>query len=198
MPDTGARYPWPIILVTVFVVSGVLWLRPENLPSIEYLGYALRTTAWLAFALFLLAYVARPLRQLTGLGQSLVRNRRYLGLAAALVHTIHFGYVVAFLRASDDALGIEVVLFGGLAFVLLWIMALTSNNTSIRVMGANWKRVHAFGMHYIWLIFMQTFFFNLGQSALGPVLFGAGLLALMLRVAAYLQRRRLATTDPSG
>lgn len=56
---------------------------------------ALRVSARLAFIAFLLAYVARPWHELTGRGRWLILYRRYFGLAAALVHTVHFAYIVA-------------------------------------------------------------------------------------------------------
>ena len=64
----------------------------------------LRVTARLAFALFLLEYIARPSAELLCSRLVLVRHRRYLGLAVALVMTVHFGFVWAYLVTSGEKL----------------------------------------------------------------------------------------------
>ena len=160
----------------------------------DRVGYMLRVTARLAFALLLIAYLARPLKQLGVEGTALrwvLRNRRQVGLSMALAHTVHFGYVVAYLQVSGEPLAVVTALFGGAAFVLMWLMAATSNNWSVAQLGHYWKRLHTVGLHYLWLIFMQTF---LSRALTGdPLYVGliiAGLLALGLRSFAWLKRRK--------
>lgn len=153
----------------------------------EHIGLMLRITARLAFVLLLLAYIARPLVQLMGIGRGLLRNRRHLGLSMAFVHTVHFGYVIAHLRHSGEVLEPIVIVFGGLAFVLMWLMAITSNQASRRALGANWRRLHLVGQHYLWLIFMQTFLgvaTSANSSPLYWLLVSLGMSALALRVCA--------------
>ena len=118
------------------------------------------------------------------------RNRRYLGLGAALAHTVHFGYVVVYSMAVDEPQDLVVIIFGGAAFVFLWLMALTSNDLSVRSLGNSWRILHRAGLHYVWLIFMQTF---LGSALVNPMAWpfvGLGLAGLALRVTAWVQRRR--------
>jgi len=186
--------PYAIYATTAAILVIGAWPALQLAPA-DHIGLLLRITARLAFALLLLAYVARPLVQLLsalGTGQlfarQLVRQRRHLGLSMAAVHTIHFGYVVAYLQHSGETLAPIVVVFGGLAFVLMWLMAATSNQAARRRLGANWHRLHSFGMHYLWLIFMQTFVGVAQSDAASPLyyaLVGAGLFALGLRVFAY-------------
>ena len=180
----------PLVGVAAAVIAGALLLHPDYDTVLDYFGYALRVTAWISFSLFMLAYVARPLVQVTGTGQWLVRNRRYLGLGAALSHTVHFGYVVVFSIALDEPQDAVVIIFGGAAFVFLWLMALTSNDLSVRSLGNSWRILHRAGLHYVWLIFMQTF---LGSALVNPMAWpfvGLGLAGLVLRVTAWVQRRR--------
>lgn len=157
----------------------------------EHIGFMLRFTARAAFGLLLLAYIARPLRQLTDKARFLLGHRRYLGLAAALAHTVHFAYVSAYLLTSGEPVLWQTIVFGGMAFVLLWLMALTSNNTAQRRMGRWWRPLHVTGMHYAWLIFMQTF---LG-TAVGTgspwawVMVALGSVALALRLSAWMVQR---------
>ena len=96
----------------------LLGLTPEGSLR-EELGYGLRVSARLAFAALLIAYIARPWRQLTGGGRSLPQHRRYFGLAAALIHTVHFGYIVALFILTDEVLEVTTAIFGGLAYVLI-------------------------------------------------------------------------------
>ena len=150
----------------------------------------------MAFCFLILAYIARPLRTLTGRGGVLVRNRRYLGLAMAAAHTLHFYYVVESLALSEEPLALVTAVFGGLAFVLMWLMAITSNNRSMRLLGRNWKRLHTLGMHYLWLIFMQSFAGRVAGE--DPYFIYAGLTlmgvaALLLRLAAALRQRAMRT-----
>jgi DMSO/TMAO reductase YedYZ heme-binding membrane subunit len=168
----------------------LLWLSPVG-DLREELGYALRVSARFAFFALLLAYIARPWQQLTGSGRWLLRHRRYFGLAAALTHTVHFGYIVALYVLTDEVLEAVTAVFGGLAYVMIWFMALTSNRASQQRLGTWWSRLHRFGMHYLWLIFMQSF---AGRAiAEGDSLYvaiaAAGLAALMLRIAASLRQR---------
>lgn len=183
------------ILTAAIVAFGVpLVLAANQYSGIDYYGYGLRVTARVAVAFFLLAYVARPAVQMLGVGRWLVRHRRYLGLAAALTHTVHFGFVVAHDRVTDQPADWITWLLGGLAFVLFWVMAVTSNDTSVRALGAWWRRIHRFGMHYIWVVFFNTY---LG-AALGaggwywvfPVALTGGLL---LRAAAFARQRLMRT-----
>ena len=78
-------------------------------------------------------------------------------------------------------------------------MALTSNRASQRRLGANWARLHRFAMHYLWLIFMQAFagvaiaegdplYIAIAAARLRGCA-AAGLMALMLRIAASLRYR---------
>lgn len=159
--------------------------------SLEHIGYMLRVTARLAFFMLLLAYVARPLRQLSGQGVGLMRARRYFGLSAALSHTVHFGYVCAYLLVSGEPIDWTTVVFGGAAFVFMWLMALTSNHKAQRAMGAWWRRMHLVGMHYVWFIFMQTFVgVALSASSVwAQAMSVAGLVALGLRASAWLSQR---------
>ncbi len=191
---TFSQLPWREVVIgsSALLLVGSYLLMPEQADAI---GYMLRVTARIAFAFLLLAYVARPLVVLTGYGRWLVRQRRYLGLAMALAHTVHFGYVVAFFVSSGEPLEWITIVFGGLAFVLMWLMAATSNNASVRRLGKSWKRLHAFGLHYLWLIFMQSFVgrvFVDDPDMIYLLLSIAGLAALVLRIAAYFVSRRTA------
>lgn len=189
---------WLIIGSSVFLTALVLLSHPPYTNPLDYIGYALRVTAWLAFSYFLVAYVARPLVTVyeqgwpRRFGVFALRNRRYFGLAAAYVHTIHFGYVAVFLLRPEVAVEFLTVLLGGTAFLLLWAMALTSNTRGLRTLGPRWKWLHRTGMHYLWVVFAYTLFGSVGLSFVSSLLFAAALLAALLRFAAWRQTRAAA------
>lgn len=189
------RLKWPILASAVLLTVATLVSHPPYRDPADYIGYALRTTAWLSFAYFIAAYSARPLRSVfeTGtlhrLGDRLLRNRRYLGLAAAFVHTIHFGYVVVFVLSNPGGTGLEVLIFAGIAFASLWLMALTSNRWGLRTLGPRWRWLHRFGMHYVWLLYTFTLFGGFGLSLISSLLFVTALLAAGLRLLAWRDMR---------
>jgi DMSO/TMAO reductase YedYZ heme-binding membrane subunit len=99
--------------------------------------------------------------------------------------------VVAFLQNSGQALELVTIIGGGLAFFLTWVMALTSNNTSQRVLGIWWGRLHTFSIYYVWLIFMNTFIGVLltENNVLYIGIVAAGLVAVSLRIAVRVTQR---------
>lgn len=185
---------WPILAAAIVAFGVPLVMAVDQYAGIDYYGYGLRVTARVAVAFFVLAYIARPMVQVLGTGQWLVRHRRYLGLAAALTHTVHFGFVVAHDNVTDQPADLLTWILGGLAFVLFWMMAVTSNNTSVRRLGVCWRRLHRFGMHYIWLVFLNTYlgaaFGAGGWYWIFPVALIGG---LALRIAAFVRQRAMRT-----
>lgn len=164
-------------------------------------GLAARYTVRVSFPLFLLAYLARPLARLWRHDASrwLLRNRRYLGLSFALAHTIHLAAFTALFVHLGVAPGIETLIGGGGAYLVMFLMAATSNNASLRTLGPNWRRLHLFGMHYLWFIFAFSYFGRLAETRgegssddltlVGLVGTAICLLALLVRGIAYLQTR---------
>lgn len=194
MPSTSAdgwrRLPIPIALG---LIAASAWIGGDYYERYEdYLRFMVRETAYVSSSFFLLAYLARPLRDVTGAtwASTLVRLRRRIGIAAALAHTVHFAAVVLMLRFTGEEVDAVTFALGGLGFVLFWALGLTSNDASVRALGGgNWKRLHRFGIHYLWLVFFVTY---LGDVARVPV-FAVFLLAfaggLVLRVYLFVARR---------
>ena len=59
-------------------------------------------------------------------------------------------------------------------------------------LGKNWKRLHAFGLHYLWLIFMQSFIprtFMDNMPLIYQVLVLVGLFGLGIRITSFLKLR---------
>ena len=106
------------------------------------------------------------------------------------MHTVHFGYVVVFVQDSGEPLDATTLVFGGLGFVFFWLLAASSNDLSVRRLGVNWKRLHRFGMHYLWFIFAFTFLGRVPNEPVSTVFFFAFVAALGLRVWVYWRSRK--------
>ena len=170
----------PLALLTWDAVMGGLGIDPIR--DIEHrLG---RTALY-----FLIASLAvTPLLRITGI--SFVRFRRALGLLCFTYAGLHvLAWVVMDMALLWAAMARDVVkrpylVFGMLAFVMLLALAVTSNNLSIRRMGAlSWRRLHKLAyiaaplvtLHWIWAL--KTF-------PLEPLLWLTAILVLLgLRVA---------------
>jgi methionine sulfoxide reductase heme-binding subunit len=124
--------------------------------------------------------------------KSLVRHRRQWGLGFALAHTIHLGALAYYNIIILNMPGLQALLGGGLAYGLMFVMAATSNNASMRRLGIWWKRIHIMGIHWIWFIFTFSYFgrlFDPERWTQGAVLFPLCMAALGLRVWAWRQGR---------
>lgn len=156
--------------------------------------HAARYTARFSFLVFTIVFVARPWHQLwpSPTTRWAVRNRRSLGLAFATAHFIHLYALTRFSVLAERMPSAVTLVFGGAAYVLLAAMVATSNEASVRGLGArNWKRLHTAGMYWLWFIFFQSYG---GRLAGGDVFFAGFVLVSVggigLRIAAYRRRRR--------
>lgn len=153
-----------------------------------------RATARTSLLLFTAAYVASSLHRSyrSRVTKWLLANRRYVGLSYAVSHTLHLAAIVALARvAADFEVSGFALVFGGLAYVFLYAMALTSSDRAIAAMGtARWRRLHRTGMHYNWFIFAQSY---LPRLLVEPWLYAPAAALVLggfaLRVAAYLRGR---------
>lgn len=154
----------------------------------ERAGLAARWTARAGLPLFLVAFLASTLvRRWPGKAtRALLHRRRQWGLGFALAHTIHL-----------VALGINVIVYapgrtwqsligGGLAYLILYLMALTSTDGWQRRLGKWWGRLHRFGIYYIWFIFTASY---AGRAFGGdPAKQGVGIVLGSVMVAALALR----------
>jgi DMSO/TMAO reductase YedYZ heme-binding membrane subunit len=162
----------------------------------------IRATARASVALFLLTFVARPLRQFVKNDATrwLLANRRYLGVTGAYAQLLH-GIAIAWLFTSFASYEPDLVglIGGGLGFALYFAMALTSSDAARAALGSRaWNTLHGAGAWWIWVVFTQTNAGNIpfafeelgvGHRVLYVGIVAALFGALGLRVAAALKRR---------
>jgi methionine sulfoxide reductase heme-binding subunit len=180
----------PILLAGALAIAGVLagfWLGTDHA---NHWLLASRYTARASFAVFLIVYSASSLLRLwpSTMTKALVRHRRQWGLGFALAHTIHLAALAYYNIIILNMPGLQALLGGGLAYGLMFVMAATSNNASMKAMGIWWKRVHTVGIHWIWFIFTFSYFgrlFDPERWMQSAVLFPLCMAALGLRVWAW-------------
>lgn len=176
-----------------------LYLRTQGL-SDENLVLLLTLTARIAFMIFLVIFVARPLRQLlpNDLTKWLLRERRSFGIAFAAVHTVHLGLIFTRLDIGSmlerPIVGTAV---GATAYLLMYLMLWTSFDAPARRIGPrNWRRLHKTGLYFLGFVFLATMLPEPGQPFLNPghawlyVLTGV---AIVIRLTAWFAARRRAT-----
>jgi DMSO/TMAO reductase YedYZ heme-binding membrane subunit len=148
-----------------------------------------RITARVSFLLFLAPYSASSVRRLfpSPATRWMLRNRRALGLSFFVAHMLHGLAIWMLALLLGDAFEAHpiTVLAGGMAYLLLVAMALTSTDRTAAWLGARrWNALHRIGMHWLWFIFAYDWVVlslsSPGYLPLAALSFGA----LGLRIAA--------------
>ncbi|MFT6750970.1 MAG: sulfoxide reductase heme-binding subunit YedZ [Candidatus Azotimanducaceae bacterium] len=117
-----------------------------------------RYTAHISFLFFLTVFLAKPFQVLrpSTFTSRWLKNRRDLGLAFALAHTIHMGAIILNYRVQDlwfsidDGAALAIYFFLGL-------MVVTSNKMSARRLGKIWKWIHKVGLYALFAGFFVTY-----------------------------------------
>ncbi len=166
--------------------------------TIEGAGAATRLTARLALPWFLLAWGASALVAFWpgGWRQSLLRRRRALGLSFAFTHFVHFAALTSMSAIFGREHSMVSLIGGGFTYVVIMAMALTSNDQSIRWMGARrWKTLHSWGAALIALIFANSYLGRVETDpALGVPAFAAIVGVALLKIAAWRKKRAKSLT----
>lgn len=178
----------PIITGGVLALAAVAAGLLQGESPTEQALLAARYTARAGAILFLLPFLIGPVARMwrTPLILALRQRRRHLGLGFALAHFIHLGALTSFFVVSGESPGLQTIVFGGFGYLLIGLMALTSNDASMRMLGRNWQRLHLFGIYYVWFIFTFSYFGRLGDPDrfwIGAVGLPVLLAALALRLA---------------
>lgn len=192
-PQMNAR-KWPTLLGLVAGLSAVAAGFAVGSDTVTQWQLAARWTARVGFPILILTYLASSLATLwpSDMSRALLRDRRWWGLGFAASHTVHLVALVVFLRLSGGTRPLPVLLGGGGAYVLLYLMAFTSSGAAQRALGANWKRLHTVGIHWLWFIFAFSYFGRMLKPETmleGSIGFTIAMGALALRMLAVRKRR---------
>lgn len=150
----------PLQIVSLFIVASLVWALAAYGQTVEAAQALTRFTARISLFVFALVFAASALHILlhSDFTRELLRHQRQWGLAFAYSHTIHLFAILLFFRLSGNSPPVLSLIFGGMGYVLLYVLAFTSNNEAVKRLGAtNWKRLHKIGVFYLWFIFFLTY-----------------------------------------
>ena len=186
---------WQVFLSAFLLAGGisVLWLGSTEVTD-EDLIVPIRHTAQIAFALYIVVLVARPLQQLLRQDwtAALLRKRRLIGVAFASVMTAHLG-LIAYRFGTQPELEYPLfsLLFGGTAYALFYLMLITSFDGPKKALGPKkWKYLHRTGLVWAALIFGLP---RSAEDLTDPEYLKFGIpfvIALLIRISAWQQSRR--------
>ena len=195
------RHPFQI--VTFLSLAALIWAIFSYGQSAEAAQAMTRFTARVSLFLFALAFSASALHKLlrSDATAELLRKRRQFGISFAISHTIHLLAIIVFFSLTGEEAPMLTLIFGGLAYLLIYAMAFTSNDWSVKKLGAkNWKLLHKIGVFYVWGIFFITYLRRLlpakideprpgGSKAEFIIAFVVVVAILLLRIAAAISVR---------
>src|SRR5262249_39621611 len=155
-------------VVTALVILSLVWAFFSYGQTVEAAQALVRFTARISLTVFVFVFTASALHRFfrSNFTAALLKNRRRLGLSFAYAHTVHLLAIVVFLALIHTKPPTISLIFGGFAYLLMYLMALTSNDASVKKMGVkNWKRLHKVGIFWLWFIFFATYLKRLTPNA---------------------------------
>lgn len=179
------------LVVSLLVLGGALGLNGVGIPGWHA---AVRATAVFAYPFWLAAFVAGPLARLVpgDATRALLQRRRAVGLAYFVAQYVHLAAILGLARVEPALLEDAALVYGGgFGFVMIGLMAATSNDAAVRRLGARgWRRLHGLGQLTVALIYLSTYGGRIAEDiAYGPA-FALLLSAFTLRAADVIQARR--------
>ena len=150
------------IVYTAVSVSAILTIITLAMYGFEKQGIInwLDITGRTGMITFTAAFIASPLNKLfpSPLSRWLLKNRRFLGISFGFQHLIfHLPAVIWFLIIAK--VPIDAIMTGGIGFVFVIPMLITSFNKPAKWIGAqNWKILHTVGMFYLMFVFIISFY----------------------------------------
>ena len=147
----------PFIWLLLKVFQNDLGPDPAQALSIETGEWTLR--------FLLLTLAITPFRQIFRVVE-IARLRRMIGLFAFFYASIHFlswmAFILGFrwLAIAEELVERPYITVGFLAYVILFLLGVTSTNSMVRRLGKNWKRLHKFVyaasilaiVHLLWIL----------------------------------------------
>jgi len=129
----------PLLTGLVLSLGAVILGFAAGADHFEGAKLAARWTSRVGLPVFLAAYLASTLCRLkkNPATKALIQRRRQWGLAFAWTHSVHLLMLTYFLMLAGTPPETITVLGGGLAYFMIYAMALTSNDWSQRKFGKN-------------------------------------------------------------
>ena len=189
-----SRASWPIYAVALGLAALAVTcaLLLGDTPAMRALLGA-RYTARVAFIVFTAVFIIGPAARLSSnpAVRWLARRRRHLGLATALLLSIHLAALLINIGLYQPRHWTALI-GGGIVYLLLAAMALTSSGAAQRRMGRWWRRVHMLGLSGLWLAFFSGYagrLFKPDYFLTGAIFAPIALAILLIRLYVLIPRR---------
>ena len=195
---------WPLFwIIAALTLAAILaGLATIGVATPEAAVEMIRFSVQLASPWVFLAFIARPLGQLAPgtLANWMLRNRRYLGLSFAAGFGWQAVFIGVLLTLYPDYYWNELhndsdLLLRMLSYLFLLALTVTSFFPVRRRMRAeHWRYLHLVGIWYFWAAIWVSYAEGLlnGDTRIVAIVYVvAGLVALTVRLAAYLKNRSM-------
>ncbi|WP_299752260.1 protein-methionine-sulfoxide reductase heme-binding subunit MsrQ [uncultured Tateyamaria sp.] len=153
---------WAVYIVYLIPVPVLLYMAQTGGLGREPINALERELGEIALQLVIIGLCISPLRRFMGV--NLIKFRRTIGVLAFTYVVLHLlVWAVLDVQSIDrvvaDIIKRPYITIGMAAFILMLPLALTSNNTSVKWLGAVWRRLHLLtypvailsGVHFVWL-----------------------------------------------
>ena len=186
------RWVIPLTLAVMTLAYG--WVLVSQGGTEEAYRQLIRLSATTSLFLFALAWSASSLSVFLPGWRPVMQARRRVGIAFALSHTFHFAAIAMLVELAFDGDWSQVELVGGgFIYLFIYLMAATSNDAAVRLLGARqWRWLHWVGGYLIWYAFTQSYVGSVALEGRGGhyLVFAALCLGLLLlRVVAFWRKR---------
>jgi sulfoxide reductase heme-binding subunit YedZ len=151
-----------------------------------------QTGTW-TLAMLVISLTVTPIRRLTGWNE-IIKLRRMLGLFAFFYGTLHMLTWVVFIHYFDTKFMIQDVVerpfitVGMTVFLILFVLALTSNRFAIRTLGRKWQTLHR--LVYVAVVGGVIHFWQLVKADTTEPVRWAAVVALLLGLRAWWSYRK--------
>ena len=183
----GRRWPVGRVLLWVLLVAPLAFQLYRYAAESVYYGEILHWTGLHATNLLLLTLVISPLLRILPRQKIFAWLRRYrrdLGLLTFIYAVAHAAvYVVRIAdgaRILDEAME-PGMLTGWVAFAVLLVLALTSNDRSVRALGPSWGRLHK-AVYAAAILTMAHWVLTAFDPTVGYTYLGTLVVVLLLRL----------------
>jgi sulfoxide reductase heme-binding subunit YedZ len=143
-----SKYRYLLIFLGLLPLVRIFYLGSQDQLTANPIEFITRSTGTWALIFLCLTLSVTPLRKITEGAINLINYRRILGLYVFFYACLHF--LIWFLldhnldsqEMMKDILKRPFITMGFLSFLLLWPLALTSNQWSVRLLKRHWAQLH--------------------------------------------------------
>lgn len=190
---------WIVISIGCLIpLFGLLWdILSENLGSNPIQAIHVRTGDW-ALRFLCLTLAITPVQTMTN-WRGMSDYRQMLGMYAFFYATLHvLGYLFVDHGGIWSVIGIDIVQssyiwIGLIAYIIVFLLAITSPKSAKKRLGKNWKKLHRL-IYYAAGAAVLHYFWQLKGNLFQP-LFYLTIIAFLLgfRVLVWLRNRRISS-----